>query len=51
MMGAKRFVELCKSLEKKHGPRFKPAKLLVDMAGKGDTFYRRFAPGGKRAAA
>jgi 3-hydroxyacyl-CoA dehydrogenase/enoyl-CoA hydratase/3-hydroxybutyryl-CoA epimerase len=51
MMGAKRFVELCKSLEKKYGPRFKPAKLLVQMAGKGETFYGRFAPDGKRAAA
>jgi 3-hydroxyacyl-CoA dehydrogenase/enoyl-CoA hydratase/3-hydroxybutyryl-CoA epimerase len=51
MMGAKRFVELCKSLEKKHGSRFKPAKLLIEMAGKGETFYRRFAPGADRAAA
>jgi len=51
MMGAKRFVELMKSLEKKHGPRFKPPKLLVEMAGRGDTFYRRFAPGRARAAA
>ena len=51
MMGAKRFVELCKSLEKKHGARFKPAKLLLDMAAKGDTFYRRFAPGRKQEAA
>jgi 3-hydroxyacyl-CoA dehydrogenase/enoyl-CoA hydratase/3-hydroxybutyryl-CoA epimerase len=51
MLGAKRFVELMKSLEKKHGARFKPAKLLVDMAGKGETFYRRFAPGRTRAAA
>jgi len=51
MMGAKKFVELCKALEKKYGARFKPAKLLVEMAGKGESFYRRFAPGTKRAAA
>jgi 3-hydroxyacyl-CoA dehydrogenase/enoyl-CoA hydratase/3-hydroxybutyryl-CoA epimerase len=50
-MGARRFVELCKSLEKKHGSRFRPAKLLTEMAGKGETFYRRFAPGGRREAA
>jgi 3-hydroxyacyl-CoA dehydrogenase/enoyl-CoA hydratase/3-hydroxybutyryl-CoA epimerase len=51
MMGAKRFVEMCKRLEKKHGARFKPSKLLVEMAGKGDTFYNRFAPGRHKAAA
>jgi 3-hydroxyacyl-CoA dehydrogenase/enoyl-CoA hydratase/3-hydroxybutyryl-CoA epimerase len=51
MMGTKRFVELCKALERKHGARFKPSKLLTEMAAKGDTFYRRFAPGGRRAAA
>ncbi len=38
MMGVKRFVELCKRLEKKFGPRFAPPKLLLDMAVKGDTF-------------
>jgi len=49
MMGAKAFVELCARLEKSLGPRFAPSKLLIDMAAKGDTFYRRFA--GQRAAA
>jgi 3-hydroxyacyl-CoA dehydrogenase/enoyl-CoA hydratase/3-hydroxybutyryl-CoA epimerase len=49
MMGAKRFVELCRRLEKKYGPRFAPSKLLIDMADNGDTFYRRFAPGKKAA--
>jgi 3-hydroxyacyl-CoA dehydrogenase / enoyl-CoA hydratase / 3-hydroxybutyryl-CoA epimerase len=49
MMGAKRFVELCKQLEKKYGERFKPSKLLTDMAAKGESFYGRYAP--KRAAA
>ncbi len=50
MTGAKRFVELCKSLEKKHGARFKPCALLLDLAAKGDTFYRRFPPGKRKAA-
>ena len=50
MMGAKRFVDICKKLEKKYGPRFQPPKLLIDMAQKGDTFYGRFAPGAARAA-
>jgi 3-hydroxyacyl-CoA dehydrogenase/enoyl-CoA hydratase/3-hydroxybutyryl-CoA epimerase len=45
MMGVKRFVELCKRLEKKHGPRFAPPKLLAEMATRGETFYGRFAPG------
>jgi 3-hydroxyacyl-CoA dehydrogenase/enoyl-CoA hydratase/3-hydroxybutyryl-CoA epimerase len=51
MMGAKRFAALCKRLEKKHGPRFKAPKLLADMAAKDDSFYRRFAPEGRRQAA
>src|SRR5262245_53558489 len=50
MMGAKRFVDICKKLEKKYGPRFQPPKLLLDMAQKGDTFYSRFTPGAARAA-
>jgi 3-hydroxyacyl-CoA dehydrogenase/enoyl-CoA hydratase/3-hydroxybutyryl-CoA epimerase len=50
MMGTKRFVELCKWLEQKYGPRFAPPQLLLDMATKGDTFYGRFAPGPARAA-
>jgi 3-hydroxyacyl-CoA dehydrogenase/enoyl-CoA hydratase/3-hydroxybutyryl-CoA epimerase len=51
MMGTKNFVALCRKLEKKFGPRFAPNKLLIDMAGKGDTFYRRFAPPKQKAAA
>jgi 3-hydroxyacyl-CoA dehydrogenase/enoyl-CoA hydratase/3-hydroxybutyryl-CoA epimerase len=51
MMGTKRFVELCKALEKKHGARFKPSKLLLDMAAKNETFYRRFAPERQKEAA
>jgi 3-hydroxyacyl-CoA dehydrogenase/enoyl-CoA hydratase/3-hydroxybutyryl-CoA epimerase len=51
MMGTKNFVALCKRLEKKFGLRFKPGKLLTNMATKGDTFYSRFAPGPKPLAA
>jgi 3-hydroxyacyl-CoA dehydrogenase/enoyl-CoA hydratase/3-hydroxybutyryl-CoA epimerase len=47
-MGAKAFVALCRDLERKHGVRFKPNKLLVEMAAKGETFYGRMAP--KKAA-
>ena len=51
MMGSKAFVDLCRKLEKKHGPRFAPPKLLIDMAATGDTFYHRFAPPKQKAAA
>ena len=51
MMGTKRFVELCQALEKKYGPRFKPNKLLLDMAARNETFYRRFPPERRREAA
>jgi 3-hydroxyacyl-CoA dehydrogenase/enoyl-CoA hydratase/3-hydroxybutyryl-CoA epimerase len=51
MMGTKKFVELCRKLEKKHGPRFAPPKLLLEMAERGETFYGRFAPEKKKAAA
>jgi len=44
MMGTKAFVDMCKKLEKKCGERFKPNKQLVEMAGKGDTYYGKFAP-------
>jgi 3-hydroxyacyl-CoA dehydrogenase/enoyl-CoA hydratase/3-hydroxybutyryl-CoA epimerase len=49
MMGVKNFVALCQRLSKKHGPRFEPSKLLLDMAAKGESFYGRFAPGKKVA--
>jgi 3-hydroxyacyl-CoA dehydrogenase/enoyl-CoA hydratase/3-hydroxybutyryl-CoA epimerase len=49
MMGEKRFVDICKKLETKFGARFKPPKLLLDMAQKGDTFYTRFEPGAQAA--
>jgi 3-hydroxyacyl-CoA dehydrogenase/enoyl-CoA hydratase/3-hydroxybutyryl-CoA epimerase len=49
MMGTRAFVDLCKRLEKKCGPRFRPSKLLRDMAARGDTFYGRFPPGRQAA--
>jgi 3-hydroxyacyl-CoA dehydrogenase/enoyl-CoA hydratase/3-hydroxybutyryl-CoA epimerase len=50
-MGAKAFVALCNKLAKLHGDRFKPSKLLTDMAKKGETFYRRFPPPQRSAVA
>jgi 3-hydroxyacyl-CoA dehydrogenase/enoyl-CoA hydratase/3-hydroxybutyryl-CoA epimerase len=43
-LGAAVFVERCERLAKKHGDRFAPNTLLRELAVKGDTFYRRFAP-------
>jgi 3-hydroxyacyl-CoA dehydrogenase / enoyl-CoA hydratase / 3-hydroxybutyryl-CoA epimerase len=50
-MGAKAFVDLCNRLAKKYGDRFKPCKLLRDMAKKDETFYQRFPPQARKAAA
>src|ERR1700730_2715014 len=50
-MGTKAFVDLCNRLAKTCGDRFKPSKLLVDMAKSGDTFYRRFPPQTRKAVA
>jgi 3-hydroxyacyl-CoA dehydrogenase/enoyl-CoA hydratase/3-hydroxybutyryl-CoA epimerase len=49
-MGAKAFVDLCNRLAKQCGERFKPPALLIDMAKKADTFYRRFPPPPRVAA-
>ena len=38
-MGAIDFVELCKTLEKHYGKRFKPNRNLLKMAKEGETFY------------
>ena len=51
MMGPKKFVEVCRKLEKKYGARFAPANLLIDLAEHNETFYRRFAPGKQKQAA
>ncbi|WP_159589506.1 3-hydroxyacyl-CoA dehydrogenase NAD-binding domain-containing protein [Chelativorans xinjiangense] len=45
-MGADAFVDLARSLQKKYGKQFKPPRLLLEMAEKGQTFYTRFAPEG-----
>jgi 3-hydroxyacyl-CoA dehydrogenase/enoyl-CoA hydratase/3-hydroxybutyryl-CoA epimerase len=47
-MGAKAFVELCRKLQAKHGDRFAPPRILIDMAASGGTFYGRAEA--KRAA-
>jgi 3-hydroxyacyl-CoA dehydrogenase / enoyl-CoA hydratase / 3-hydroxybutyryl-CoA epimerase len=47
-MGAKAFVEICRDLQSRHGDRFTPPKLLLDMAASGETFYGR---AGKKQAA
>jgi len=50
-MGVKNFVQMCNDLAKACGERFKPSKLLIDMANKGETFYSRFAPAKRKAVA
>jgi 3-hydroxyacyl-CoA dehydrogenase/enoyl-CoA hydratase/3-hydroxybutyryl-CoA epimerase len=50
-MGVKNFVQMCNDLAKTCGDRFKPSKLLTDMANKGETFYGRFAPAKRKAVA
>jgi 3-hydroxyacyl-CoA dehydrogenase/enoyl-CoA hydratase/3-hydroxybutyryl-CoA epimerase len=42
-MGVAEFNALASRLARKHGPRFRPNKLLRDLARNGDTFYGRFA--------
>ncbi|MBL8579993.1 MAG: enoyl-CoA hydratase/isomerase family protein [Mesorhizobium sp.] len=48
-IGAQEFVAGAKVLQKKYGVEFKSPKLLLDMAAKGETFYRRFDPYAGRA--
>jgi 3-hydroxyacyl-CoA dehydrogenase/enoyl-CoA hydratase/3-hydroxybutyryl-CoA epimerase len=43
-MGPEKFVKLAKKLQKRYGAQFKAPKLLLDMAGKGESFYDRFDP-------
>jgi 3-hydroxyacyl-CoA dehydrogenase/enoyl-CoA hydratase/3-hydroxybutyryl-CoA epimerase len=50
-MGSKAFADLCRSLQKRHGGRFKPSKLLLQMAKSGESFYSRFAPQKRKTAA
>ncbi len=44
MMGTHAFVELCKKFTKKWGPRFKPNRLLREMAKTNESFYGKFPP-------
>jgi 3-hydroxyacyl-CoA dehydrogenase/enoyl-CoA hydratase/3-hydroxybutyryl-CoA epimerase len=39
-IGAANFIALCNKLEKAHGPRFAPPRLLQEMAKANETFYR-----------
>jgi 3-hydroxyacyl-CoA dehydrogenase / enoyl-CoA hydratase / 3-hydroxybutyryl-CoA epimerase len=48
-MGAKAFVDLAKALQKHHGDRFKPGRMLMRMAKDGETFYAPPAPPAKVA--
>ncbi len=43
-IGVAEFVAIAKRLQKKYGVDFKPPRLLIDMAAKGETFYQRFDP-------
>ncbi|NRG19602.1 enoyl-CoA hydratase/isomerase family protein [Rhizobiales bacterium] len=43
-MGTTAFVEMLKKFTKKWGPRFKPNRLLREMAKSDETFYGRFPP-------
>jgi 3-hydroxyacyl-CoA dehydrogenase/enoyl-CoA hydratase/3-hydroxybutyryl-CoA epimerase len=49
-IGLERFVALAEALAASHGPRFRPNRLLVEMARNGETFYSRFATNGRQAA-
>jgi len=49
-MGLAAFVKLAEKLAEKHGPRFKPNRLLTEMAKKGETFYGRFGASDSKAA-
>jgi 3-hydroxyacyl-CoA dehydrogenase/enoyl-CoA hydratase/3-hydroxybutyryl-CoA epimerase len=50
-MGAKAFVDQCNQFAKSYGERFKPPKLLIDMAKMDESFYGRFAPQRRLAVA
>ncbi|MBD1547068.1 3-hydroxyacyl-CoA dehydrogenase NAD-binding domain-containing protein [Roseibium aggregatum] len=43
-MGTAAFVKLCRQFTKKWGPRFKPNRLLREMAKTNETFYGKFPP-------
>ena len=41
-IGLPQFALLCDDLAKRHGPRFSPPALVLDLAREHDTFYERF---------
>ena len=43
MTGAAAFVARCERLAETYGERFRPNRLLKEMAASGETFYGRFA--------
>lgn len=49
--GIKEFVAEADRLAEKYGERFKPGKMLRDMAAKGEGFYERFPPAGSQVKA
>ncbi|MTI18801.1 3-hydroxyacyl-CoA dehydrogenase [Rhodobacteraceae bacterium RKSG542] len=42
-MGTPAFADLCKTLQKRWGDRFKPTRLLREMVRRDERFYERFA--------
>ena len=50
-MGTAGFVKLCRQFTKKWGPRFKPNRLLREMAKTNETFYGKFPPKEQKKAA
>jgi len=50
-MGTKAFAALCGRLAERYGERFKPSRLVTEMAKSGETFYGRFAPERRKAVA
>jgi 3-hydroxyacyl-CoA dehydrogenase/enoyl-CoA hydratase/3-hydroxybutyryl-CoA epimerase len=51
-LGAAAFVEGCQRLAKRHGPRFRPTRGLIEMAKAGTTFHPRAPwPQGETAVA
>jgi 3-hydroxyacyl-CoA dehydrogenase/enoyl-CoA hydratase/3-hydroxybutyryl-CoA epimerase len=51
LMGVANFNALARRLARKHGPRFRPNRLLRDLAKSNETFYGRFAEKVDRQAA
>jgi len=49
IVGIKPFVAEANRLADKYGERFRPGKMLEEMAKKGETFYERFPPAGTKA--